>query len=143
MRLLYAKGVPAQLTAGIACAEFSSMMTYYLLYPTGVIEGPHDATEMVRLLESGTIGETIKVAAAGDSGWHPLSELLSVILFEARECTRASTVPQSKEDIVKRCKEVTSPILLPLLDEERPSLPEQQRIPAHNQHGEPQQGDRP
>ena len=105
------------------------MMTYYLLYPTGVIAGPYDASEMVRLLESGTIAENIQVAAAGDSGWHPLSELLPVILFEAREGAAEYAEPQSREDLVMRAKEVTTPLLLPLLDEEPGPPPGPPRSP--------------
>lgn len=79
---------------------------------------------MLRLLEADAIVGNIQVAAAGDSHWHPLSDLVPVILFEGREGNALRQREVSKTDLIVRARQETSPVMLNLLEEREPPVPE-------------------
>lgn len=60
-------------------------MDFYVLQADHTAAGPYSAPEMMQFHHQRVISDETPAAAAGDSAWRPLSDLLPLLRYEAGE----------------------------------------------------------
>lgn len=72
-----------------------AVMKYYYLSADKMIQGPYSASEMIVMLQDGTLSSTTLVAAAGDNRWRPASSF-------AFDAAAAECSTWNKEEVIRR-----------------------------------------
>jgi len=96
-------------------------MHYYILGHHHAASGPFTAQQMLAKLKKGEINSGTLAAAAGDSGWSPVSELHGLIEEDARASSEPLQDPDARRQVEALRAQAgprTAPILLKLLEED-------------------------
>ena len=95
-------------------------MDFYVLQADHSAAGPYAACEMMQMLQTGIICDETPAAAAGDSVWRPLTDLIPLLRYEAGETLPAVPAADIEAQIAaaRQSGPPTPPVLARLLREE-------------------------
>lgn len=106
-------------------------MQYYTLSPDYTVGGPFTANSIMEMQAAGTLSADTPAAAAGDTSWVPLGELLPAI----REDVENGHPPLAPEDFkaqvnaARKSGPPTLPVLARLLREDAAAFPRPRKRP--------------